>query len=242
MISSSTDGAVTLVTLQRPERRNALNLNLCGAIEQAVRAAVGDRSRAVVITGDGTSFCSGADLDGVYGDDFVKALYGMLGYLREAPVPLVAAVNGPAIGAGTQLAMACDLRVADSGALFGVPTAKNGLAVDAWTIRALSDLAGGGVARGIMLGCDLVGQEQAVDCGLANRPGDLAMALAWAHEIAAMAPLTLAYNKTVLNAEVIDEGATARIAAGWDACWASEDLREAQQARHDKRPPVFRGW
>ena len=241
MISSSKNGAVTLITLQRPERRNALNLDLCVAIEESVRVAAGDGSRAAVITGDGTSFCSGADLDGVYGDDFIKALYAMFGYLRAVPIPLVAAVNGPAIGAGTQLAMACDLRVADSRALFGVPTAKNGLAVDAWTIRVLSDLAGGGVARGIMLGCDLVGQDQSVACGLANRRGDLDAALVLADELAVMAPLTLAYNKLVLNSEPTDEAIDARIAAGWDACWDSEDLREAQQARSEKRTPVFRG-
>ena len=115
MLGVSRDGDVVVLELQREERRNALNLDLCRAIDEAARDAVGDGpanggARALVITGQGTAFCSGADLGGVYGDEFLEALYGMLHGLTRLPVPIVAAVNGPAIGAGTQLAIACDLR------------------------------------------------------------------------------------------------------------------------------------
>ncbi len=144
MLGVTTDGPVAILELQREDRRNALNLELCRAIHAAVDEAVAGGARVIVVTGQGTAFCSGADLGGVYGPEFLDALYGMLHHLAKLPVPLIAAVNGPAIGAGTQLAIACDLRVADEKAKFGVPTARNGLAVDAWTIRTLSDIAGAG--------------------------------------------------------------------------------------------------
>ena len=144
MLGVTRDDDVVVLELQREERRNALNLELCQEIHAAVDAAVAEGARSIVVTGQGSVFCSGADLGGVYGPEFLEALYGMLHHLTRVPVPIIAAVNGPAIGAGTQLAMACDLRVADETARFAVPTAKNGMAVDAWTIRTLAQLAGAG--------------------------------------------------------------------------------------------------
>ncbi len=155
-------------------------------------------------------------------------------------MPLIAAVNGPAIGAGTQLALACDLRVADETAKFAVPTPRNAMAVDAWTIRSLAEIAGGGMARRLMIAAETIDRDQALHCGLADRPGDLDTALAWAHEIAQLAPLSLAHNKRVLTA-MIDTTHDAEIDASFAACWASDDVREAAAARAEKRPPVFRG-
>jgi len=238
MLEVTVDGAVATLELQREDRRNALNLELCQAIHSAVDEAVIGGARVIVVTGKGTAFCAGADLGGVYGPEFLEALYGMLTRLTKVPVPLIAAVNGPAIGAGTQLAMACDLRVADATAAFAVPTARNGMAVDAWTIRTLAKLAGGGVARRLMLAAETLDQESALACGLADRVGTLPEAVAWAHEIAELAPLALAHNKLVLNGSVNDDEA---IDASFAAVWASEDVREAAQAREARRPPVFEG-
>ncbi len=238
MLGSTTDGDVVILELQREKRRNALNLELCREIHMAVDEAVEGGARAIVITGQGTAFCAGADLGGVYGPEFLEGLYGMLARLTKVPVPLIAAVNGPAIGAGTQLAMACDLRVADATAKFAVPTARNGMAVDAWTIRTLVALAGGGAARRLMLAAETLDADQALAAGLADRAGTLADATAWAHEIAELAPLALAHNKLVLNSTPADDAA---IEASFAAVWASEDVREAAAARDEKRPPVFRG-
>jgi enoyl-CoA hydratase len=115
------------------------------------------------------------------------------------------------------------------------------MAVDAWTIRTLSAVAGAGTAKALMLGADMLDAETAYARGLADRLGDRDEATAWAQEIAGFAPLTLAYNKLVLNSDPADADAAARIANGWDACWASEDVREAAVARAEKRAPVFRG-
>lgn len=236
MLGVTRDGNVVIIELQREDRRNALNLEQCRAIRQAVDDAVAAGARAIVVTGKGTAFCSGADLGGVYGDEFLQALYGMLHHITEVSVPLIAAVNGPAIGAGTQLALACDLRVADADAAFAVPTAKNGMAVDAWTIRTLADVAGHGIARRLMLAAETLDRDQALAVGLADRPGTPADALAWAQEIAALAPLSLAHNKLVLNG-----GADEAIAESFAACWASEDVGEAALARSEKRSPHFTG-
>ncbi|KAA1376530.1 enoyl-CoA hydratase [Aeromicrobium fastidiosum] len=238
MIATSRDGHVAVVELQREDRRNALDLALCTAVHEAADTAVADGARVIVVTGKGSAFCSGADLGGVYGPDFLQGLYGMLRRLTQLPVPLIAAVNGPAIGAGTQLAMACDLRVADETAKFAVPTARNGLAVDAWTIRTLSELAGAGRARRLMLAAESLDRDEALACGLADRPGTVADAIAWAHEIAEFAPLALAHNKLVLNGSSADDEAIGRSFAD---VWASDDVQEAALARTERRAPVFRG-
>ncbi|MGA8987653.1 enoyl-CoA hydratase [Aeromicrobium sp.] len=238
MLGVTMDGPVAVLELQREDRRNALNLELCQAIHGAVDDAVAGGARAIVITGRGSAFCSGADLGGVYGPEFLDALYAMLHRLAEVPVPLIAAVNGPAIGAGTQLAIACDLRVADETAKFAVPTARNGMAVDAWTIRTLSALAGAGPARRLMLAAETFDRNTAIGMGLADRQGTLADAQAWAQEIAVLAPLALAHNKLILNGSRADDAA---IEASFTAVWASADVREAATARIEKRPPVFEG-
>lgn len=238
LLTIARDGDVVVLTLGRPDRRNALNLALCRELHEAVVDAVAQGARAIVVTGDGSAFCAGADLDGVYGNEFIEALYRMLHHLAAVPVPLIAAVNGPAIGAGTQLAIACDLRVVDERARFAVPTARNGMAVDAWTIRTLAQLAGSGRARRVMLAADTIDRDEALACGLADRAGTLEDAVAWAHEIATLAPLTLAHNKLVLNGSTDDD---ARIAQSFDDVWASEDVKEAATARAEKRDPIFRG-
>ena len=227
---------VSVLELRREERRNALDVDLCRELLDGARAEVDAGARVLVVTGRGSSFCSGADLDGVYGEEFLEALYGMLHGLTRLPVPVVAAVNGPAIGAGTQLALACDLRVAGDTARFAVPTARNGMAVDAWTIRTLAAVAGGGVARRLMLAAETLDRDAAVHCGLVDRVGGLEVALAWAHEIAVLAPLSLAHNKGVLNGA--DDEA---VETSFASCWASDDVAEASAARREKRTPTFQG-
>ncbi|SKB03408.1 enoyl-CoA hydratase [Aeromicrobium choanae] len=238
LLTTARDGDVVVLTLRRPDRRNALNLALCRELHEAATVAVEQGARVLVVTGEGSAFCAGADLDGVYGDEFIEALYRMLHHLAKVPVPVIAAVNGPAIGAGTQLAIACDLRVVDERARFAVPTARNGMAVDAWTIRTLADLAGTGRARRVMLAADTIDRDEALACGLADRAGTLDDAIAWAHEIARLAPLTLAHNKLVLNGSTDDDE---RITQSFDDVWASEDVKEAALARTEKREPIFRG-
>ena len=233
MISRHRDGDVAVIEIDRHERRNALDAAHCHALRDAIQT---EGARAVVITGAGSSFCSGADLGAAYDAAFRDALYAMIAAVTEAPVPVLAAVNGPAIGAGAQLALACDLRIAAWEATFAIPTARLGIAVNPWTIRRLALLAGAGTAQAMLIGAESMDAARALQCGLASRLGDRAEALAWAHELAELAPLSLAYAKKALNRED-----SADLIKDFEACWASDDASEGQRARAEKRPPRFRG-
>ncbi len=240
VINVSASGDVGLLELDRPDRRNALDVEQCRMLVEGVGGLLDGGARAIVVTGSGTSFCSGADFDEVYTDGFRDALYAALHAVTDAPVPVVAAVNGPAIGAGTQLAVACDLRVAVPEAVFAVPTARIGLAVDPWTVRRLAQVAGGGTARALLLACAEIGAELAHARGLVDRIGTREDALALAAEIATLAPLTLAYNKLALDRTDPADDDPALLAA-FEACWDSADLEEGRRARQERRSPTFAG-
>ena len=240
MIHLSDRDGVGLLELDRPQRRNALDIAQCRRLVDAVGELLGRGVRALVVTGAGSSFCSGADFGEVHTDGFRDALHAALHAVRAAPVPTVAAVNGPAIGAGTQLAIACDLRIADAGAVFGVPAAQLGVAVDPWTLHRLAQLAGGGTARAVALSCDRVDAGLAHARGLVDRLGDRDAALAWAADLARLAPLTLRYSTLVLDRTDLPDNHPELLAA-FEACWASEDLAEGRSARREGRAPRFRG-
>ena len=236
MIRRYRDGDVAVIEIDRHERRNALDAAHCHALRDAVQDAVQQEgARAIVITGAGSSFCSGADLGAAYDAAFRDSLYAMLAAITDIRTPVLAAVNGPAIGAGAQLALACDLRIAAREAVFAIPTARLGLAVNPWTIRRLALLAGTGTAQAMLIGAETLGAARALQCGLTSRLGDRAEALAWARELAELAPLSLAYAKKALNFADVD------LSKDFEACWASDDAAEGQRARADKRPPQFRG-
>jgi len=234
-------GPVALLTIDREERRNALDHE---ALEQLLDAhARAGAARVVVLTGAGGHFCAGADLSGVEDAGFTDLLRRVLATLRDDPRPHVAAVDGTALGAGTQLAVACDLRVATPAARFGVPAAKLGLMIDHWSIQRLSLLAGAGPARAMLLGGDTCTGDDAHRLGFVQRVGDLDAALGWADEIAALAPLTLAGAKLALNLleMPVGRGDDPRVAEAWDAAWGSDDLREGIAAFRERRRPVFKG-
>jgi enoyl-CoA hydratase len=232
---------VTLLRIDRHAQRNALNPEHTAALLAELDGAVEAGCRCIVITGNGSSFCAGADLDVVRDEGFLDSLYALLHRLAQLPVPVIAAVNGPAIGAGTQLAIGCDLRVAAPTARFAIPTARLGLSVDAWTVRRLAALAGGGAARAMLIGVETVDVQRAHQLGLVDRLGELDDALAWAQEIAGLAPLTLEYNKLVLNTVADLTPDDDRVTKAMLACWNSADAAEGQQARAQRRPPEFRG-
>ena len=115
--------AIMVITLDRPERRNAVDLASLLAIRTALDAArePDRRARVVVLTGAPPAFCAGADLDGVDNIEFTTTLLGVLTGFTELAIPVIGAIDGAALGAGTQLAAACDLRVATSRSRFGIP-------------------------------------------------------------------------------------------------------------------------
>ena len=234
MIHSERRGPVALLTIDRTERRNALDIDTVRHLTDAVHEA--SDARVLVLTGAGGHFCAGADLGGVEGEHFVDALRNLLLALTSTAQPVLAAVDGAALGAGTQLAVACDLRVATPAAKFGIPAAKLGLMVDHWSVQRLTALAGEGPARAMLLAADLLSGEDAHRLGLVQRVGDLDAAVEWAQEIAALAPLSIAGHKLALNGAPREE-----FQAAFDRAWASEDLAEGMAAFRERRPPEFRG-
>jgi enoyl-CoA hydratase len=242
MIGIERAGAVTTIELQRPERRNALNSALGDALREAIQEAAADDVRAIVLTGAGTVFCAGADLSGdVFAADFPEKAIALNKAIDAVPVPVIAAVNGPAIGAGVQLAMICDLRVVAPDAYFQFPIARYGLALDNWSIRRLSSLAGHGRARAMLLAAEKLDAQTALMTGMANRLGTLADAQAWAAEIAGYAPLSLQHSKRVLNDDGAYEEQVGVHKELFDRAWGSHDVIEAQVARLEKRAAMFKG-
>ena len=243
MIGVTRDGNVLTLEMQRAERRNALNGALVDGLREEIEKASGSDVRAIVLTGQGTVFSAGADLsdaEGVAKELPDKALALNLA-IDASPVPIIAALNGPAIGAGVILAMICDLRVAAPGVYFQFPIAKYGLALDNWSIRRLTSLVGHGRARGMLIAAERLDLDTAVATGMVNRTGTLADAQAWATEISGYAPLSVAHSKRVLN----DDGAYDDVRGDhtrmFQKAWASPDVIEAQVARIEKRPPNFIG-
>ncbi|MBJ7288062.1 enoyl-CoA hydratase [Williamsia sp.] len=242
MIGSSRDGLVTTIEIRRENKRNALDHAVLDGLAAAVTDAVDTGSRAIVLTGQGAVFSAGADLSGpVYDPDFLATLVATLQQIESLPVPVIAALNGSALGAGLQLAMVADLRVMAPGATVGIPAAKLGVAVDEWTIRRLTSLVGGGIARGMLIGCDPLTADRAHAIGFANRIGDLAEAQAWAASIADLAPLTLAHYKLVFAGDGARDEAPADRMDAMMRAWDSDDLVEGRTARAEKRVPRFTG-
>jgi len=240
VIHSEARGPVAVVTIDRPDRRNALDVAHCEDLRQAVVGAVGGGARVVVVAGADGHFCAGADLSTVEDDGFTTALRSLLDALVAVPVPVIAAVDGAALGAGTQVAVACDLRVAAPTARFGIPAAKLGLMVDHWTVQRLALLAGHGPARQMLLAADELDGEAAFRLGLVQRMGSLDDAVGWGERIASLAPLTIAGHKLALNRlePALDD---ADVAAARVRAWSSEDLAEGMAAFRERRAPMFEG-
>lgn len=243
MISVTRDGHVMTLEMQRPERRNALNAELVDGLRDAIEKAAAEDVRVVILTGGGHVFSSGADLSGGQGvaDELPDKARALNLAIDSAPIPVIGAVNGPAIGAGVILSMICDLRVVAPEAYFQFPVAKYGIALDNWSIRRLTSLVGAGRARGMLLAAERLTADAALQTGMANRIGTLADAQAWAQEIAGYAPLALHHAKRVLNDDGAYEDPWPAHQELFDRAWASQDIIEAQVARIEKRPPNFRG-
>lgn len=238
------DGRVARVTLNRPQRRNAVDhatLLALLQIQADVAAAAPTDVRVVVVTGAPPAFSAGADLTGVEEGDFARDLAATLRGFGRLPVPVIAAIDGPALGAGAQLAVSADLRVATPESVIGVPAAKLGLVVDRWTVDRLVNEFSAPVARGMLLTAQTYSGAQLHALGAVHRLGDLDAAMMWAHEIAELAPLTIAGHKIALERSIVEPPYDGEVEAARQRAWASSDAVEGRTAFLAKRPARFTG-
>lgn len=233
--------ALTLVTLDRPERRNALDHATLAELTAVIEGAIDRPTRVLILTGAAGHFCAGADLTGVEDATFASLLQGVLDRLRNVAFPTIAAIEGAALGAGTQLAVACDLRVATNDARFGIPAAKLGLMVNHWTVQRTASMLGPSTARAVLLAAEVVSGTDAHRLGLVNRIGSLPEALAWAEQIAALAPLTITGHKLMLNKLEADLGDDPEVGLAFSRAWESQDFQEGIEAFRSRRSPRFHG-
>ena len=243
------DGVLVL-TLDRPHVRNAIDLTTARLLERAVDDAEADSSvRVLVLTGAGSSFCAGMDLAGANrGEVPVTERRGPLGLTELPPTkPMVAAVEGPALAGGFELALCADLVVAAEDSTFGLPEVKRGLLAAAGGLLRTATRLPRAVALEIALLGDAVPARRLHELGLVNRvvpPGDaLTVALELAAAIAANAPLSVRVGKEIIEAAPgwAPEEAFTRQGELASPVILSDDAREGVAAFAEKRDPVWTG-
>jgi enoyl-CoA hydratase len=247
---------VVLLTLDLPERRNAMTDELTAAWVEAVAALRGDRTvRCVVVTGAGRAFCAGGDLGWLAeGGASVDALRDkMLPFyrawlgLRALDVPSIAAVNGPAVGAGAALALSCDIRYAGAAASLSVPFAHLGMHAGMATTYTLTEVAGVATARELLLTGRSVDAAEMLRLGLCSAVFEadalLPSVLERAAQVAAGAPVASRLHK-----EALRDGGPPSLerALAWESVsqpvtMATEDLQEGLRAKAEKRSARFTG-
>ncbi|WP_033288575.1 enoyl-CoA hydratase/isomerase family protein [Amycolatopsis jejuensis] len=206
MILETRDDAVVTLTLNRPARKNALDPESWALLREKLEAlAVDDAARVVVLTGAGGTFCAGSDLAGSSAEEHPLTKMGRLGRVaitvHEFPKPLIALVDGAAVGAGANLALACDFVVATPAARFGQIFARRGLSIDFGGSWLLPRLVGLQQAKRLVLLADLIGADEARDLGLVTWVEEDAATFtaSLARRLAALPPVALAQSKALLN-------------------------------------------
>jgi enoyl-CoA hydratase/carnithine racemase len=251
-------GEITSITLDRPERGNALSVVMLQALFDALGSLAGSSARCIVLRGEGKHFCAGADVGDVATSADSGTRYGagfeqLLRMIEEHPVPVIARVHGAALGAGCQLLAACDLSVAAEDARIGIPSAKLGLLLDLEKIQRLVRVIGVSRSRELLLTGRAISGTEAAAWGLVTMavpPADLDQALGeLSGAVAGGAPLSVRGSKAALRA-ILDHGALSREAhaaefARHDAAageaLASDDIKEGMTALRERRPPTFKG-
>jgi 2-(1,2-epoxy-1,2-dihydrophenyl)acetyl-CoA isomerase len=245
------DGVVT-VTMNRPEKKNAANAAMWHELQECFTDVThNDADRAVVITGAGGAFCSGADLTSVGATGRPLTLMRLVGdvalALHRLPKPTIAKVHGVAAGAGCNLALGCDLIVASDEARFSEIFARRGLSIDFGGSWLLPRLVGLHRAKELSLLAEVVSAKEALDLGLVNRVIPAAelddFVDRWARQLAAGPPIALSMTKSLLNqsfdvsmSQALDDECRCQVIN-----FATADTAEALAAFLEKREPRFEG-
>lgn len=240
------DGRVAVVTINRPAKRNALTVEMWLELAEICRALRDDQSlRALVLTGAGPSFCAGADISALSVDDasMKAAVYAAEEALRSLPLPTVARISGHCMGGGNQLAVACDLRVADSTAVFAITPAKLSVVYPVNSTRSLVELIGPSAAKRLLFTATTIDAEEALRIGLVDQVVPAEQLDRGVSELIMsmlpLAPLTQTASKDLINT-IADGGDAEAAQRRWHAEWsASSDGVEGPQAFLQRRPAEF---
>jgi len=254
-IKSETRNAVATVTINRPDKLNALNMATMEELRSAFTAIRDDESvRVAILTGEGPkAFVAGADINELAKHNVVEAKaythkgQSVLDLIENLGKPVIAAVNGFALGGGCELAMACTMRIASDNAKLGQPEVKLGIMAGYGGSQRLPRLVGKGVAMQILLTADTITAQEAHRIGLVNEvvpQGELiARAEAIAQKIIANAPLAVQYTMEAVNHGMemsLQEGLFLE-ATLFGVCCATEDKAEGTKAFLEKRATQFKG-
>jgi len=256
------DSSVAVITLNRPHARNSLSDNLSPALRRLLPKLADDSNvRCLMITGAGTAFCAGGDVKGMGAgarsdvprskeeiiEDLRVRQVTLTGALYSFPKPTLAALPGPAAGAGLSIALACDLRIAAESAFVTTGFGNIGLSGDYGASFFLTQLVGTARARELFFSSERVGAERCLDLGIVNRvvPDDQlrSSALEWARELAAGPTVAYGLMKQNLDRALRTDLETclAHEAAGLVASAGTADHKEAVRSFVEKRKPTFRG-
>jgi len=249
------DGPVCVIAVNRPKALNALNPATLRELLQAITEdAQADRARVVILTGAGErAFVAGADISAMAGMSVVEAkAFSLLGHrvarqFELLPKPVIAAVNGFALGGGLELALACDVILASTSAKFGQPEINLGTIPGFGGSQRLPRRIGVGAARLMIYSGDVIGAEEALRLGLVERIVAPAALMREATELAAAlatkAPVALQQAKAAINTGVeidLDDGCRYE-AEAFAVTFGTADRAEGMRAFLDKRPAVFTG-
>ena len=252
-IQSTTENGIYTLTISRPEALNALNGELIRELSGMIEQIEGDPGvRVVVITGAGRSFVAGADIaEMVHLDTAGGLALGRLGAatfrkIEQLPIPVIAAVNGFALGGGCELALACDIRIASAQAKLGQPEVSLGIPPGfSGTVR-LTKLVGPGKAKELIFSGKVIDAQEASRIGLVEQvvPAEELMTtvMALATQIASKAPIAVSKAKAAINHAVdaeTDQGIAFENKV-FSECFSTDDQKEGMQAFLEKRTPAFK--
>ncbi|MCI7145910.1 MAG: enoyl-CoA hydratase-related protein [Clostridiales bacterium] len=244
---------IAYVTVNRPEALNALNSQVIGELRQVFEnIAVNDDAKVVILTGEGRSFVAGADiaemskLNAVEARNFAADGHALMNYIDNIEKPVIAAVNGFALGGGCELSMACDIRIASSKAKFGQPEVGLGLIPGFGGTQRLARLVGKGMAKMLIYSADTIDAEYACEIGLVEKvvaPENLMSECeALAGRIMAKAPIAVAVSKHCINNgyDMDMKSASQFEINSFGVLFDSEDMKEGTAAFLEKRKAEFK--
>lgn len=251
-IINETDGKIGIVKINRPDVLNAVNVETILEIEKAVKEFNDNKDiLVIIITGEGKSFVSGSDISRLAEMDSLKAReYSQIGqrvlsYIENIEKPVIAAVNGYALGSGCELAMACDIRIASEKAKFGQPEVKLGLIPGHAGTQRLARLVGVGKAKEMIFTGDSIDAQEAMRIGLVNKvvASDkiIEEAKNIAHKIIDVGPTAVRLAKTVIN-RGIDANLTTASSYEMEAfsiLFSTDEAKEGMKAFLEKRRPKW---